>query len=96
MEGRITDAALLANVGRLRAGILLLHDRDDLLVRKPALLHVSASSRGGIDLGVVLLQESTPTLSNGRRRIVISRAFAPAECQPLMHDEVRDRPAVVW
>lgn len=55
----LEDARLLAtHVGRLRAGLLLLYNRDDLLVRKPAPLHLSVSCRGGLYLTAVTFQGS--------------------------------------
>lgn len=42
VEVRIADLLLAIHVGRLCAALLLVHDRDDLLVLAPAPLHLSA------------------------------------------------------
>ncbi len=95
-EGRIADPVLAAHVGRLCSGLLLLHDREDLPVRKPAPLHLSVFSRGELYLSVVTFKGSTsdaPTQSHRslrpcgrsascRRSAVQSARTRCGRCQP--------------
>lgn len=45
-KGRVVDPVLVADIGRLRAGLLRLDDCDDLLFAEPALLYGPTPGHG--------------------------------------------------